>query len=473
MAQHHHGFSDFMKLAKQACEPGCKLQDFFGRLLSEGEQPTDSQIEQLGMLAASMDEGVPNPEDDAPDVPVGFVFLGQFIDHDITLDTVSSLSRASKPTDVENLRTPRLELDSVYRDGPEGSPYLYDQEQDGYLLTGNDRKTKIFGIPINLGGNSNDLPRNNQGTALIGDPRNDENGLISQFHLLFLRFHNSVLEKVENGVIQDDIGSEESHFEKARRIVRWHYQWIIRNEFLPKVVDSGVLQAAEAGVFGDGKLAPPWTKDHVPLISVEFSVAAYRFGHSQVRSRYSVNPYRRNVDLFRPPTSGLTSFEPVPFQNIVDWSFFFERGTREPQPARKIDTLMATELFSLPFVDNAAEVRRGENSLAFRNLVRGSRTFSLISGEDAATELGVEPIPLNQKVKDAGLEKTPLWFYCLAEAERHSGKLGEVGGQIVAVTLLKLLKEDKESYVNASSEWTPTLSSSGEFDMAQLVEIAS
>ena len=172
MAQNHHGFSDFMKLAKQACEPDCKLQDFFGRLLTKGEQADEEHIQSLGKLAASMDEGTPSPEDDAQDVPAGFIFLGQFIDHDITFDTVSSLSRASRPSDVENLRTPRLELDSVYGDGPEGSPYLYDQDKEGYLLTGNERKIRIFGIPFNLGGNPNDLPRNNQGTALIGDPRN-------------------------------------------------------------------------------------------------------------------------------------------------------------------------------------------------------------------------------------------------------------------------------------------------------------
>ena len=83
----------------------------------------------LGAIAARMVEAdAPAPSGDtwAPsrepdfdsDVPAGYTYLGQFIDHDITFDPVSSLQRQNDPNALHNFRTPRFDLDSLYGAGP-------------------------------------------------------------------------------------------------------------------------------------------------------------------------------------------------------------------------------------------------------------------------------------------------------------------------------------------------------------------
>lgn len=462
----HHGTTSLGELIAAACakNPVRSLGSVFGRVFPAATW--NANDEQLTALAEAMRESRGKPATLRSDMPAGIIFLGQFIDHDITLDAMSRLGEAAEPSMIRNLRSPRLDLDSVYRDGPEVSPYLYDTERWGYLLVGNDQ-------------NSRDLPRNAQGVALIGDPRNDENGLVSQLHLLFLRFHNAIYEEVQLGRLDDGLHPDEDDFERARRLTRWHYQWIVAHEFLPAIVDAKVLSEAkqdakrhaEVGhvdaTIGGNEPAPRrphWCTVEVP---VEFSAAAYRFGHSQVRGRYKLNDASGIVDLFAPPTAALSSFAAIPTEHVVDWSLFFSVNGSRPQTAQLIDTFLADELFGLPFA------RGPESSLPFRNLVRGTHTFRLPSGEAVAAALGVKQIPLHKKVRDAGLTETPLWFYVLAEAEHHEGKLGPVGGTIVTFVLMSMLHRDPESYVHAGSEWTPALGTDGTFtmgDMAAFVE---
>ncbi|MFN3239965.1 MAG: hypothetical protein ACE37K_00460 [Planctomycetota bacterium] len=66
------------------------------------------------------------------------------------------------------------------------------------------------------------------------------------------------------------------------------------------------------------------------------------------------------------------------------------------------------------------------------------------------------------------LDETPLWYYILAEAENNGGVMTGVGGRIVALTLIRMLHNDEDSYVNAETPWTPTLGSGGTFSMADL-----
>ncbi len=436
----HHGVASLRGIDHVPCsashQPGR-----FGRLF--GALPALTlERKVLEELAKSMREEGGSGGDS--DTPAGFTFLGQFIDHDITLDTTSSLDSQSDPAAVRNMRTPTLELDSVYRGGPEADPMLYDQTREGRLFTGTRE-------------NPDDLARNNQGTALIGDPRNDENGLISQLHLGFMRFHNGVMALLEDGKVKGPRYYDDD-FREAQRLVRWHYQWIIVNEFLPFIVDRKVLTSIER----DGFTIYNRT---TPFIPVEFSVAAYRFGHSQVRNSYLVNREVGELNLFRPP--GLTSFGPVPPSNVVDWRHFFEFGKIKPQRSRLIDTKLATELFDLPFVPDS-----DVPALPMRNLLRG-QTFSLPSGEAVACRMGVEPIPTPKF--GTGLEQNPLWFYCLREAEiNREDRLGEVGGRIVAETLLGLLHTDPNSYVSLAKCWRPTLPTGrdGEFGMSDLLRIA-
>lgn len=466
------------------CKAEALRWNHFGRILpAAATAPAETA---LAALAGKMNEGFGVP---TGDIPLGFVFLAQFIDHDITLDATSALSDdAFTVEDILNLRTPAFDLDCVYGDGPEGSPYLYDQLRRtfgngvGYLLVAD---------------GCHDLPRNPQGRALIGDPRNDENLFVSQLHLQFLLFHNAVLRLIETGGVDGTFGrsSEETghDFEFARRLVRWHYQWLMVNEFLPMLIEPTALQAAHAitgvpqGTGGVPPLPPGYEAarerlrrvDRVdccgrrkkgPLIPVEFSGAAFRFAHSQVPSRLDINANRRDVPIFTPRPAAPGAFTPA--LDAVEWSRFFALDGSSPQRARPIDTSIAAQLYTLPFITD------GTPSLPLRNLIRSTRTYRVPTGEAAAAALGISTTmssPSLAKAADAGLAgNTPLWFYCLGEAENFGGKLGRLGGLIVAWTLLRILECDPRAYVNAPGGWQPVLNAStpGQFGVADLIRIA-
>lgn len=465
-------------------------RNVFGRFLPAhgGPPPTEADLE---ALAEQMNEAFETPARDST-VPAGFVFFGQFVDHDITFDTSTRLSDlAIDPDTITNVRTPALDLDSVYADGPEGSPEIYDEHRGhGYLLVGPGGK---------------DLARNHVERALIGDPRNDENTIVSQLHLAFLHYHNAILRMIKNTPVDalwgrdpgiepnDDAGD----FEFARRMARWHYQWVIVHDWLPRIIEPTTLQAAHAiagvpqpgGVpatpAGFGAAEAFFSQFQSlnccgqtvcrPLIPVEFSAAAFRFAHSQIRSRYTLNADRQAVPLFVPSPAGLASFGPVPEQDLIDWAHFFDLDpTIDPQKARMIDTWLSAQVFQLPFAPD-------EPNLAFRNLRRGSRVFAIPPGGQVAATLGVAALSSMgpaavAKLTDIGMaaNDTPLWFYVLGEAEAHGGQLGPVGGLLVAVTLLRLLQCDEDSYVH-SPGWQPVLvpSDPGTFTMADLVRIAT
>jgi hypothetical protein len=190
------------------------------------------------------------PEDENPKIPAAYTYFGQFVDHDITFDPVSSLDRFNDPDALQDFRTPRLDLDSVYGSGPDDQPFLY--EDDGaHLFLGTDKD-------FNKGRNARpDLPRNNATPrrALIGDKRNDENLIVSQLQATFLRFHNKVLDMVVGAAKPDA-----EDFAAAQQIVRWHYQWIVLHDFLRRIVgqeakaqflrSQGPLCVHARGIFG-------------------------------------------------------------------------------------------------------------------------------------------------------------------------------------------------------------------------------
>ena len=395
----------------------------FGRLFSSRtEQVELFPKEKLEQLAEAMFRGHDGHD---TGVPIGFAFLGQFIDHDITLDATTQLGRvAGDVSEIENFRTPRLDLDSVYLGGPEASPYLYQRKRSGH------------GPELLVGTTDNpfDVQRLPDKTAIIGDPRNDENIFISQMQSLFIRFHNHVVELVEECQIHK---TEESTFEQAKNICRWVYQWIVVNEFLPAIVDEDVLAPYIEG-FHNSQLPGPINWESQPFITVEFSAAAYRFGHSLIRQDYRLNNIVAG-DLFAFPP-----FSPVEQYKNIDWKYLLNFGDNKHQSAKAIDTILPEALRVLPFIP-----KNDVPNLAARNMIRGQHTFELLTGEEAAAKFEVTPIDKHPLVQQYGLEHTPLWFYVLAEAESRGGKLGTVGGGIVAGTLLRLILADETSYINA------------------------
>ncbi|PWC51717.1 hypothetical protein TSA6c_17365 [Azospirillum sp. TSA6c] len=444
-------------------------------------------------------------DDENPEIPAGYTYLGQFIDHDITFDPVSSLQRQSDPDGLVDFRTPRFDLDSIYGRGPADQPYLY---ADGLrFVLGN----KVSQAPERAGP---DLPRNPFARAIIGDPRNDENLVVSQLHGLFLRFHNHVVDDVESRwsgperqAGKDDI------FKEAQRVVRWHYQWVVIHDFLPRILggklDGGQgakiiedilnLEHFKTGV--DGKTGPMTVKtfrprllfydlECPPFIPVEFSVAAYRFGHSMVRPSYFFNDFvreqiagsRKDDEPFRTlifsedrrpeSLSNLNGFRPLPPEWGFQWKFFFETADRTdgmPQPSYKIDATLVNPLSLLP--DKVAD-NDPPFSLARRNLLRG-RALGLPCGERVARAMGVEPLsPEELKVTQPSLiGNTPLWYYVLKEAELlcSAHHLGPVGARIVAETFIGLLWGDPLSYLRVEPTWTPDLASVGVFGMPELI----
>jgi hypothetical protein len=418
-------------------------------------QTDETKLLMLGKSGSLMDAASRSDETEAatdnPRIPAGWTFFGQFIAHDITADR-SLLLHHARLNELRNFRTPRLDLESMYAAGPVGSPYLYDLEDADKLLLG-----------INDQGETEDLPRNRQGRALLGDPRDDVHLIISQLHLAFLKFHNAVVDYLRaKGVPSSEV------FSQAQRLVRWHYQWIVVHEFLPLTVGEDLM----------GELLSTGLKFYAspdqPYIPVEFADAAYRFGHSQVRSLYTLNDGGAKGQVF-PDLAGTC---PVPHDRAVDWAYFFHVDEkRPPQASKRIDTLLAHALIDLPTsVVGDTEIPE-QHSLAYRDLVRGE-ALDLPSGEAIAGAMGVDPLTQDEiGLRALGWQsETPLWYYILKEAEvRHRGeRLGEVGGRLVAEVLLGLIEGDPTSYRNAGVEWRPELPSSqaGHFMMADLLRYA-
>lgn len=387
---------------------------------------------------------------DDGDADAGMTFFGQFIDHDITLDTTSAIGTAIDPRSIRNVRTPNLDLDCVYGDGPEASGHLYshDEETRNFLLFGRED-------------NPYDLARNCKGTALIGDFRNDENILVSQIQGAFICLHNILMSHVAAGddtshavadcaqmgvrtdVWHDLLPPKLHDFEQVRRFIRLHYQWLVLNEFLPSFVEQDDIDhALSHDIFPDG-----------PMMPAEFSVAAFRFGHATVQPQYCLRKGEAKLDLF-----ALRGFGPRDPGATIEMDQFFGKHA---QPALPVGTKMAATLFALPDNIVGSGLKWGDldipvekaKKLGLRNILRDRTAMQLPSGQQMAHKLGLKPLPAPKALTERHVDKTPLWFYCLQEAEakakgKGTGKLKGVGGKIVASVFVRLLKEDPESVLN-------------------------
>lgn len=472
----HHGMSKLERLMKTTMNSsaGASVQSFapspamaiatsqlFGRLLDvknkvEGYPPQEA-LDRLSRVLFPM----AHSDDPVGDVPAGYTFFGQFVDHDLTLDVTSELGRHIDPAIVRNFRTPTLDLDCVYGSGPDGTPHLYsdDKSHKGFLLIGTER-------------NARDLARTCEGVALIGDPRNDENGLVSQIHALFIRYANLMLRALTAPSPSPEVAASAadvaelaattgSKFEIARALVRRHYQWLVLHDFLPRFVDPEVL-ASIVATYRAGHLPTPFTAATAP-IPIEFAVAGYRFGHGTVQNKYAMKRGGPTFDLFGTTAGqGIPAFGWKSADQTMDCDLFFSvPGGGAPQMARPIGTNIAQALFALPFVtpmtgSGGVVIRPDEQkSLPHRNVFRDRFTFELPSGRQFADAIGKPFVPPNQTAAAQGITKTPLWYYILQEAEeRHGGKLGWVGGTIVAGTLIRLLVVDEMS-VWHRPQWKP------------------
>lgn len=413
--------------------------------------PTAERIAEIAAVMTEGDSGG-DPAQNNPDIPAGYTYFGQFIDHDLTFDPVSSLTRQSDPDALTNFRSPRFDLDSVYGRGPTDDAFLYDKRPG--------REARLL---IGEHDDEEDLPRNSQDTALIGDSRNDENTFVSQLQLTMLKFHNAVVD-----VVQADptlVRDSETIFEASQRIVRWHYQWAVVHDFLRRTVGEEMLDSVldESGPVPRLDLRHYEPRSPTPYMPVEFSVAAYRFGHSQIRGRYSLNTLVGPLATFLPGSSSdpakrlqqFGGFRILPPFWTVEWRRFFEvdgDGDGPLQLSRLIDTKLANPLAALP-----VEIAGDRPSLIDRNLTRGAR-LALPSGQSVAAAMGVTPLT-DEELELPGGGPAPLWYYVLREArvQAEGRHLGEVGGRIVAEVFLGLMSRDPSSYLRQEPAWRPFL----------------
>jgi len=452
---------------------------------------TEALLTQLGNLM-----GDPDRDTSADStIPTGYTYFGQFVDHDITLDVSSTLDDPHDALAINNMRSPVLDLDSVYGRGPALDPYLFrfpsasEPSTAVRMQLGQNRDTgpggprdasgaaatpTSFDVPRVLNGtNATVAEADSSFTAIIGDPRNDENLIVSQFHHAMLRFHNRVVDLLITAAFPGDIFSE------AKRIVTHHYQWCIVHDFLPRVAGRAAVDAAIHGIH-----PAPGAPFSMPA---EFAMAAYRFGHSMVRNGYVLNS---SLPAAVSTLANVFNFIRVPRLPVlsnwtVDFNMFFE--TTHPvagsfNHARPIDSVLANGLEAIPGGSGLMAV------LAARNLRRGL-ALGLPSGQGAARALGVQPLAAGELTaglpatevallqEDAGLflAKTPLWYYVLREARvtNDGNQLGPVGARIVCETFIRMLKRDRDSFMNVPG-FAPSLPSAvpGMFTIADLLEFA-
>jgi hypothetical protein len=387
-------------------------------------QADEAVLQSIGASGGFCDGG--GRESDA-EPEAGWPFFGQYIAHDLTADR-SPLREVADVDELANMRSPRANLESLYGGGPGGTPFLYQRADPAKLLEG-DR----------------DLPRNHEGLALVGDPRNDVHVFMSQMQLAFLRAHNGLVER-----LREDGAAEASLFEEARRALTWHYQWVIINDYLPGL--AGEELVAKLLASGPAFYRP----DGVPFIPVEFADAAFRYGHSQIRPRYSIRRGGPALAVF----PDLIGFSPVGDREI-DWSMVFDvPGREDAQRSKRIDGTLPRSLIELPLELTGEVAVSAYHSLAARDLQRGYGT-GLPSGESVAREIGARVL----SERELGLSEygwnaeTPLWLYILREADvqQDGNRLGEVGACIVAEVLIGVIRSDPESYLALEPQWQPTL----------------
>ncbi len=404
----------------------------------------------------------------------GFTFIGQFIDHDITFDNTPLEQQQADPYATTNFRTPRYDLDSVYGRGPATDPQFYDPADLDKLLV----RLNAHGVE--------DLARDAAGHAVIPEPRNDENVIISQLHRAVARFHNRIVDHVRSQGVR-----REWVFETARRLTRWHYQWAVTHDFLPRFVGDELVGPAGTvykEVAGKSPVITlnhykPTNRDGRPFMPVEFAVAAYRFGHSLIRPFYVINQTtldRGGVPVFGPDGGfNLNGGRPIPPELVLEWKNILPVDPAFPaRKPRKIDTKLSIPLAELP--GSVVPPPDPTVHLAVRNTLRGKHV-GLPSGQQVARAMRV-PVLSNATLGMSGDPgwggEAPLWFYVLKEAELapyHGERLGPVGGRIVAEVLVGLLQRDPNSYLYLDPAWKPAppiAPATGQFAFTDLLRFA-
>ena len=432
-------------------------------LLSLGKAMADpGDLPDVGDAHAELDSAI----------PAAYTYLGQFIDHDITARTdrdnafnniapdqdgpITPLDTQDVVANLRNGRRPQLDLDSMYGDGPglidgvtTAASSLFDnqyafevnEKPGGYIDLRRDKN--LSGKPV----------------ARIADMRNDENVMISQLHARFLKFHNKVL---NNPRRQLSGTSDEFKFTRTRQLVRWAYQFVVINDYLPRVCDPAVVD----DILRNGpRFFSPASSGEKLFMPLEFSAAGFRFGHSMIRPFYQLNNDADKIridKLLEANSDSNTNGDELLPERVIDWDLFVNSPNGDSvQKARKIDPKIAKGLFKLPF-GNCDPILA---DLARRNLLR-AYLLKIPTGQACSAAMGVVPLGANDLlqnetseiqaalIKGKFTDRTPLWYYVLKESslQKQGETLGAVGSRIVAETIIGLVKQDQNSYLNNTDD---------------------
>ena len=388
---------------------------------------------------------------DNPTMTAGSTFVGQFIDHDITFDQTSQLGVPQNPLTSPNTRTPVLDLDSVFGGGPGLRPDLYVTVPDGKAGP----KLKIGSLvgPAPDDAAHEDVPRlaNGDGSysALLGDPREDENVMIAGLHCAHILFYNRVLDDLSEFDVRHfptaragEPSNPYVRFLIARQVTLWHYQWLLVNEHLPQIAGQAIVDDVLQN--GSRFYTPPPRDAFMPI---EFGAACYRFGHSMVRPSYRANFTSGTGDSPSPtadPFFGLVFDPSLPGtgpitsdrddllggypggRRYIGWQTFFDFGDGQVKNNKKIDTTISSVLFTLPLPAIAPHTQTSPTVLPQRNLLR-QLTWGLASGQAIAAAMKVPTLSTSDLSDLAGVyasfaTSTPLWYYILAEAKAIEGE---------------------------------------------------
>ncbi|MFN3282187.1 MAG: peroxidase family protein, partial [Tabrizicola sp.] len=377
-----------------------------------------------------------------------------------------------------------LALDSLYGDGPDSADpeirALYARDRKRFRLGRTRREPDQFFIDkgrdparIHHDTDAPDILRRD-GQPLIADRRNDENLIVSQLHLALMLVHNKAV-----AALEPDTPDPATCFAKARHLVTLHYHWLILHDFLANLLapDSLRIPLADRAQ----KLPAP------RLVPLEFTTAAFRFGHSMVGTTYDFNRNfgrggrieRRGArlqHLFDFTTQrnmgqpGLAETLQLPDHWVIDWNRM-TRTPRGPGGAERIDLTFPPEMLNAM---GSSEIA-AHGSILFRNLMRGYHR-RIAFGQELARACGLEALDedqlrealpegapgvqgLRELAEELGmLAETPAWLYVLAEARHHGAgeRLGPMASEIIADTIIGLMRHMPQSILNhQDGAWHP------------------
>lgn len=441
-------------------------------------------------------------------IPAGFTYFGQFIAHDLITDR----------------DFPTLRLEPLYGGGSEQSPRLYvrfeselpERQWTGYQTMGFEKAFNAFDhtmMRVYRTATAYDVPREEESTdrngksgAEMGNAANDRNFVLAQLHCAFIRFHNAVVAWL---VQQDETWSGDALLAKAQEIVIRHFQWVVVHQYLYLLAGENLVNQ----LLHDDQAFRFFNPSSHPVLMPEFTHAALRMGHSQIREIYifpllppekptafhrhkrvklfassrenqeyeaQYTEYRKQKADFH---AGVVATPPIPpaaaqylgdmrggihRNNLrMDWSFFFDftrlDSTKEaPQPSFAIDHKLASPIYDLFFLKERKSLPQ-RDILAATDLPSGhsvALAYSVLYPDEGLTLLTSEQVFDILGIGGLRVEDLPLWVYILLEAEiQHAGtRLGGLGARILAEQIIWVLKKDPKSFLHAKDDFENAVS---------------